>query len=261
MLLILSEGKFSMRIAGGLLGGLLTLALAQSALAGITVTSYSTVALTNAWAPVGGTQYFERQELLNVSPAVAQTSGDWVGTNTGGSTDTWHYVGASQATSTTSFDASSLTVTAAGSFAYEITTTAGFVDPRSASIFTPGAAANYRGFFEIDTTAEYSAAVQLNRNSGISLGSFEAGFIFNQFNFGTTPVLFQMSGTIGPGRYQVLGSTGAGAPNFPNGVNNFAAIGGFENLLFSVEVPEPTTLGLWIAMTLATMHGRGWRVR
>jgi len=119
---------------------------ASSALAGITVTSYQTLAGANAWAPLGGTQYVDQERAENVSPASVSAAGDWTGTNAGGTTPTWQFVGSAQAVSTTTFDANSLTVTSAGSFAYEITTSPGFVDPRSVSILSPGAGANYNGF-------------------------------------------------------------------------------------------------------------------
>ena len=207
--------------------GLLVWALASPALAGITVTDYRTVALTNAFAPLSQNQYFAQETLVNVSPALAEVSGDWMGTNAGGTTITWHFVGSSRATSTTAVDADSYTVTAAGSFAYEINTTADFIDPRSSSIYAPGGAANYRGFFELDGPATYTVSVQLNQDSGVSLGSFETGFIFDHFNAGNIPVLFQMTGTIPAGRYQILATTGLGTPLFPNGVNHFDASGGF----------------------------------
>jgi hypothetical protein len=43
--------------------------------------------------------------------------------------------------STTASDGDSLTITAAGSFAYALDTTADFVDPSSSTIYGPGAAA------------------------------------------------------------------------------------------------------------------------
>jgi hypothetical protein len=232
------------------------LAVASPALAGITVTSYSTVALTNAWAPVGGTLYFEREELLNVSPAFAQTSGDWMGRNAGGSTNTWHYVGSAQVTSTTTFDANSLIVTAAGSFGYDITTTADFRDPRSASVFTPGATANYEGFFTTDVPVTYSISVELQQWGKVFFGSFATGFIFNEVNPSTTPRLVQRSGTVAPGQYQLGASAGLGAPNLSNGVNHYMASGSFANLTFTVQVPEPNSFGSVITMVLMTLRRR-----
>src|SRR5690242_9098083 len=82
--------------------------------AGITVTSFTTTAETNAYAPFSKAQYYDEQPLANVSPAVADVSADWTGTNVGGTTPTWHWVGASHTESSTSFDANVLTVTGAG---------------------------------------------------------------------------------------------------------------------------------------------------
>jgi hypothetical protein len=230
-----------MRTIGTGIVVLLTGALSP-ALAGITVTSYQTVALTNAFAPLSQSQYFAQETLVNVSPALAQVSGDWTGTNAGGSTNTWHWVGSSQASSTTAFDANSYTVTAAGSFAYELDTTAEFIDPRSSNIYTPGGAADYQGFFTLDTAAEYTITVELTARSRVLLGSVEAGFIFNASNHGTTPQLFQRSGTIPAGHYEIRANSSLAAPLFPNGVNHFEASGGFADLIFNVQVPEPAEI-------------------
>ena len=190
------------------------MALAVPARAGITVTSYSTVALTNGFAPVSGSDYFARQELLNVSPATAEVSGDWMGPNADGTPDTWHFVGSSSVSSTTTFDTSSFRATASGSFAYESTTTADFVGPRSASIFTPGGAANYVATFHTDVAYSYSVTAQLNQLSVVRLGT-PSGFIFNEFNLGTVPTFVNLSGTLLPGQYMLVISTGLGASNFP----------------------------------------------
>ena len=54
-------------IARGL-AGLIVCALASPALAGITVTSYQTVALSNGFAPTSQTKYFAQETLTDVSP-------------------------------------------------------------------------------------------------------------------------------------------------------------------------------------------------
>jgi hypothetical protein len=223
-------------------------ALASPALAGITVTSYQTLALTNAFAPLSQTEYFAQQTLANVSPALAEVSGDWMGTNAGGSSNTWHFVGSSRATSTSAFDADSYTVTAAASFTYELNTTAEFIDPRSSGIYTPGGGANYDGFFVTDITTTYAISVELRQWSKVFFGSFEAGFIFNEINHSPTPRFVQLSGSIPPGHYQIGASAGLAAPNFPNGVNHFTANGSFVDMTFTVQVPEPNTLGVLIAI-------------
>jgi len=87
---------------------LLVSELVSPALAGITVMEYRTVALTNAFARLSQTQYFEQETIVNVSPALAEVSGDWMGTNAGGSTNTWHWTGFARAASNTVFDADSL---------------------------------------------------------------------------------------------------------------------------------------------------------
>jgi hypothetical protein len=218
---------------------------APPALAGITVASYSTTAGVNAWAPVGGTDYIEIESLENISPAAADASADWTGTNVGGSTTTWRFVGTAQATSNTTFDSNSLTVTGAGSFAYDITATADFINPSSASIFSPGAGANYEGFFNTDVPLTYSISGQLNLRGRVRLNSLSGLVVFDQRNSTSTPLVVNFAGTISPGDYQVRFTTGLGAPNLPNGVNHFEASGSYENVTFTVQVPESNHFGIW----------------
>jgi hypothetical protein len=236
---------------------LVVVALASPALAGITVTSYQTVGQVNGYAPTSQTKFFEQQTLTNISPAHAEVSGDWMGTNAGGSTITWHYVGSAQTTSTTSFDSDSLTVTAAGSFAYTVDTTAEFVDPGSSTIFRPGAAANYEALFNTDVPTTYTISAQLNLRGRVRLSSFEHGVEFDRFNPSPTPIIVNLGGTIAPGRYHILVTASLGAPNLPNGVNHFSASGSYENVVFTVRVPEPSALGAVIAIIALTVGGRG----
>src|SRR5215213_9603964 len=103
------------------LPGLAAIVLVTSAMpaqAGITVTSYSASALTNGFAPSFQGPYYEQQTLTSVSPVIAEVSGDWLGPNEDGTPNTWHWVGSSRSSSATTFDASSYTVTAGGSFEY-----------------------------------------------------------------------------------------------------------------------------------------------
>src|SRR5438045_2125543 len=83
-------------------------AAGSPAVARITVTSYTTAAGTNAYAPLSQDQYFDQKTLTNVSPAVADVSDDWTGTNIGGSTSTWHWIGSTQTSSVTTFTANTL---------------------------------------------------------------------------------------------------------------------------------------------------------
>ena len=231
-----------MRNISKVVAGLLVVAaLASPTLAGITVTSYQTVALTNAYAPLSQAQYFERQALTNVSPAVAEVSGDWMGTNAGGSTITWHWVGSAQAATSTQFDTANLTVTGSGSFAHELTTTAEFVDPRSSTIYAPSSAALYECTFTLDEAASYAIVAQLNQWSQVRLNTSLGTDVFNYTNVTPNPTPVDLSGMIGAGQYRMLVATGVGAPNFPNGANHYARSGSFENLMFIVEVPEPSS--------------------
>ena len=220
-------------------------ALASPALGGLVVTSYRTVAQTNGFAPVSQAQYFAEQRLENVSPALAEVSGDWTGPNADGTPDTWHFVGSSRATSTTTITPDNYTVEAAASFAYVINTTSAFVDPRSTSIFGPGGAASYNGFFEADVPLSYTIAAQLNQRGRVRLSQIGVGGgeIFDENNVDVTPRLLHFSGTIQPGQYRFLATTGLGAMNLSNGINAYARSGSFESLVFSVRVPEPNMIG------------------
>jgi hypothetical protein len=233
---------------------------ASSALAGITVTSYSTLAGANAWAPVGGTQYIDQETAENVSPATVSAAGDWTGTNTAGTTPTWHFVGSAQAASTPVFDANLLTVTGAGSFAYQIDTTADFIDPRSSSIFSPGAGVNYNGFFTTDAPVTYAMTGQLNENGRVQLNSIGGGVgvVFNQSNPTPNPAVLNLTGTLPLGQYRVLIAAGLGASNLPNGVNNYARSGSFEDRVFTVQVPEPgiSAIGMTTILIATTRRNR-----
>lgn len=245
-----------MRTMSKALVGLLAWALVSPALAGITVTSYQTVAQVNGYAPVSQTQYFEQQTLTNVSPAMAQVSGDWMGPNAGGKTPTWHYVGSAQAMSTTAFDANSLTITAAGSFAYTVDTTADFVDPGGVTIYRPGAAAEYNGFFNTDEPVTYAITAQLNQWGRVRLNSLDGSVVFDQSNHTMIPMTVSLSGTIPPRQYRVLFTTGLGAPNLPNGANHFEASGSYEDVVFSVQVPEANSFVLAISIIGAILRRR-----
>jgi hypothetical protein len=238
------------------LAGLLVATLAAPLTAGIRVTSYSTTALTNGFAPSLQGPYFAQQTLDNVTPALAQVSGDWTGPNADGTPDTWHFVGTSQASSTTTFDANSYTVTAAGSFQYRLDTTGDFIDPSSSSIFGPGGAANYDALFDTDLLTTYSVSAQLNQRGRLRLTSFSGLVVFDQSNPTVNPILVNLLGTMPPGRYNFQATTGVGAPNFPNGINHFEAGGSYENVVFTVRVPEPCPLGAGVAIVLGLMPRR-----
>lgn len=217
---------------------------AEHASGGLVVTSYRTLASTNGYAPTNQTQYFSEQRLENISSALAEVSGDWTGPNSNGTPNTWHFVGSSRASSTTTITPDSYTVEAAASFEYLIETTSAFVDPRSISIFGPGGTAQYRGFFETDIPLLYSITAQLNQRGRVRLSSFAGAEIFDVSNSAIAPQLLNLSGLVPPGQYQFLAAAGVGAANLPNGINHYERSGSFENLVFTVSVPEPRTLGI-----------------
>jgi len=218
--------------------------------AGITVTSYRTTAGTNAFAPVGGSQYIDQQILTNVSPAHASGSGDWVGPNAGGSANTWHWIGAAQLSMSTTFDSSMLSITGAGNFAHELTTTSEFVDPRSASVFSPGSGADYQCAVSVDTSAAYTITVLLGQWGKVSLSSSQTGFIFNETNFAASPRLVQFSGTIPPGNFAVRANAGLAIENLSPGLHHVEYSGGFDNLDFVLQVPEPGVTGFLLTMSV-----------
>ena len=193
-----------------------------------------------------------------MSPATADVSDDWSGTNAGGSTNTWRMVAAAHIGTTTNANASNLTITGSGSFSYEITTVAGFVDPsRTTTLYGPGAAGAYECDFSIDAPATYAIAAKLNQYSVIQFGSVSSGDIVYQFNFGATPHPFSFSGNIQPGQYFVRANAGLGGPTPLNdGINDVTRSGSFDNFSFSVLVPEPSNalLSSWAAWLV--MHRR-----
>lgn len=94
-------------------------------------------------------------------------------------------------------------------------TTAGFVDPGGVTIYRPGAAANYEGFFVTDVPVTYALTGLLNQWGRVRLSSFEWGVQFDRTNFTSTPTSVNLSGTLLPGRYDLLIAAGLGAPNLP----------------------------------------------
>ena len=224
-------------ISLGILGAI------ASARASITVTSYQTIALTNAYAPLDQSAYFDRQALTNTSPAVADVSDDWMGTNIGGTEPTWHWIGSAHTSTMTSLSANSLTISGTGSFSYDLTTTTGFVDPTQVTtVYGPAGGAGYESFFEINAPATYSVSVQLDQLSSITLASFENGIFFQRSNPSSLPVFVNLNGMIPLGHYDLRVGTGLGAPNLPNGINHYVASGSFSDFTFSVQLPEPGSL-------------------
>ena len=240
-----------------LIAALLIWTFAPFARAGITVTSYETLAETNGFAPSLMGPYFAQQTLENVTPALAQVSGDWTGPNADGTPDTWHFVGTAQSNSATTFDSNRYTVTGAGSFEYELDTTADFVDPSSVNIFGPGGVANYNGFFKTDAFTTYAISAQLTQRSRVRFNSLSGLVVFDQSNHTSVPMLVNLTGVIPPGRYQVLFTTSFGTPNLPNGVIHARASGSFDNLTFVVQVPEPRALAVMISIIGTCLRRRG----
>jgi len=232
------------------------LAGASTALAGITVTSYKTLARVNGYAPVSQTEFFEEQTFDNASPAAASVSGDWMGTNAGGSTSTWHFVGSAQASTATSFDQVSMRVTASAAFAYNVETTAAFVDPGGVNTFRPGAAANYDAFFAVDAPTDFVVSGALNQWSQVRPSTSSGVTVFNYVNITPAPLAIGASATIPAGSYRILMATGVGAPNFPDGVNTYSRSGGFDNVVFAGQVPEPNLLFIAIFVAGAALPRR-----
>ena len=244
-----------MRVGVWFFAGLILCTAAAPALGGITVTSYTTTAETNAYAPVSKAQYFDQQTLTNVSPAVANVSDDWTGTNVGGTTTTWHWIGASHTETTTTFDASTLAVTGTGSFSYDMTTTSDFVDPiRSGGVYTPTAFAEYECHFTLDVPATYHATGALNGFGIIGFGSSEFGDVFR---LGSNSGSFDRTGTIPAGHYGISLNTGNSMGQLPSAPNHRALSGMFTVPDFTITVPEPAALPALISvLTLGPLSRR-----
>ena len=228
---------------------LMSAALGTPALGGIVVTQSRTTAVTLGYAPFSQTEFYAKQELIDISPAHAQVSGDWWGPNAGGTTPTWHWVGAAEVSSTTTFDYSRLSVTGSGSFSHELTTTAGFIYPGPFT-YTPSSTADNSCFFTLTEPAFYSVSVELGRYGVAHLGSVDFGTIFDRVNFTTTPVQFEQAGTLAPGRYRIQAGTGVAIGNLPNGVNHYSRAGYFSDFRFAVQVPEPNAILLALFLYL-----------
>jgi hypothetical protein len=233
--------------------------LASLARAGVSVSSYDSQAQANAYAPLDKSAYFATDDHPNVSPAAANVSGNWSGTNIGGSTNTWHMVTSANISTTTASTPSSLTITGGGGFSYDITTVTGFVDPTSVTtLYSPGAAGDYQCYFNTDTPTNYVVSAQLSGYSLIQFFSVTNGTLFlNRIDSGGSPILLNASGTIPAGQYGIRANASLGGPNLPVGINHFAASGSFNNFAFSVQTPEPTTSGVLIL--LAVIAARQFR--
>jgi hypothetical protein len=208
----------------------------------VTVSSYDTQAQANSYAPLDKSAYYTDHSQHNASPASGDVNEDWSGTNVGGSENTWRMTASVHASSTTIFDSNSLTITGAGSFAYNITTTAGFSEPlQHATLFTPGASAGFGAVFTIDRPATYTLSVVLSGISGISFASFTDGYLLNQTHLGSIAKLVTMNGTLQPGQYQIgVGGNAHGPSGLPDGVNAVTKSGAFDSFTFNAQVPEPT---------------------
>src|SRR5262249_50770986 len=158
---------------------------------------------------------FQQQILSNVSPAVADAAGDWMGTNFGGTVPTWHWIGSAHASTTTSFSANRLDIAGEGSFSWDITTTPDFFDPGlGVSLYEPGSAANELCHFLLEAPASYSVSVQLNHWSSVSLRSTAGGQILSRVNTGSQPILLTSNGMLPTGDYQIVISTGLAGLGF-----------------------------------------------
>lgn len=238
------------------LGAALVLTAAAPAVGGLVVTSYRTVAQTNGYAPVSQAQYFAEQRLENVSPAHAQVSGDWTGPNADGTPNTWHFVGTSRATSTTTITADSYTVEAAASFAYELNTTSAFIDPASVSVFAPGTVASYRGFFEANVPIEYTITARLHQRGRVTLISSNGIVIFTRTNSDVLPEFINVGGTLPPGSFNILATAGSGVPNLSSGVHHRIGSGSFEDFVFTARIPEPGSLAFGTVLVILAKRRR-----
>lgn len=229
-----------------------------SASAGIVISDYSTSASTNAFAPLDRSMYFNEQLVQNTSPAGAAASGDWNGTNIGGSTNTWHWIGSSHIDTVTTLDNESLTITAAGSFNWDISTTSDFYSPnRVETLFGPGSAAGYSCSFILDAPAIYTVKTQLNRYSYIKLSSVSDGqVVVTTLNISTIPVQVDTAGMLPAGEYLMTAGTNRFGLGFIEGANHEVRTGSFTNFLFTVQAPEPSFLAFGVMGAIACRRRR-----
>jgi hypothetical protein len=215
--------------------------------AGVSVSSYDTQVQANAYAPVDQSAYYADNSKHNTSPASGDINADWSGTNVGGSDTTWHMTALVHTESTTTFGPSFLSITGAGSFSYNITTTAGFSEPlQHATLFVPGANSGVGSVFSIDQPEVYSISVTLGRDSDVLLSS-PSGIVFDQGNSSSIPKVVATTGMIGPGQYQIGAGTNQHGPSgLPNGVNHVSVNGSFSNFTFTLQVPEPAGMFVFI---------------
>ena len=232
-----------------LLVGLVVLyGFASAAMAGITVSSIDAQSQANAYAPLDKSQYFATDDKPNISPATADVSVDWTGANVGGTDPTWRWVASADTSSATTTTGDSLTMTGAGSFNYDLTTTAAFVDPTSVTtLYAPHAGSELSCTFAVNAAAHYSLRAVLNRLSGVFFASVTTGnTIFLSTNLGTEPDFATAEGNIPPGQYSIAASANFGPPNLPPGINHSLDGGNFSDFLFTVQVPEPVSAGTYM---------------
>jgi hypothetical protein len=246
----------------GFIAVMLVMGTAFPARGGITVTSYDTQAQANAYAPLDQSSFYAQDDHPNASPAVGDVSGNWTGTNVGGSTPTWNMIASAHIDTVTTATPNSLTIADSGSYSYEIKTFAGFVDPsRSVTLYGPGAGADYQCVFTIDSPASYSISGQLNHNGSFIFGSSSAGTLVDSENPGAAPKTISLSGTIPPGQYGIDANASNGGPTpLPDGINDVTRAGGFGNLTFSLQVPEPNFRAASLLALVALLCSRVARV-
>jgi hypothetical protein len=211
--------------------------------AGISVSSYDTSAQTNAYAPLDKSSYFTSLEKPNTTPATVDVEEDWSGTNAGGIAETWRWIGAAHANSMTNISANALTISGAGSFSYDLSTNSDFTDPTQVStLFSPLASSGYLCHFSTNVPTAYSLSVQLQGHSGVQLFSLKDGtFVVNETHFGGLPTMVAASGVLPAGDFVVSPAANLAAPILPSGMNHVTGSGSYNDLLFSLNIPEPRT--------------------
>jgi hypothetical protein len=222
------------------LAGAVVLGWLMPVRAGITVSRSDTIAQTNAYAPLDKSAYYAIDKKSFTSPATADVSQDWSGTNVGGLTNTWRMITSAHLATTALITQTSMMVSGSGAFNGDISTTEDFVDPTSvATLFAPKSAAGYNGFFTIDAPANYTLSGILGRDGGVSFTSIQNGVIYQKTYVGGLTFNVDQSGVIPPGDYQITASVGLGFSNFFPGINHEAESGSFDNFSFILQVPEP----------------------
>lgn len=234
----------------------LLLGVCSAAIADITVSDYRATASTNAFAPLDRSQYFDEDIIDNISPSIANASGDWTGTNVGGSAQTWHWIGIAKTDVLLNLSPMSLFVSGSGQFSHTIGTTPDFVGPSSQVItYAPSSNSAYVMQFTTEEEGSFSIDATLSRWTYVTLYSHTSqNDVYSKVNTSISPFVVDTSGVLPIGTYTLEIATNFGGTT-NQGASNRTDTGSFTNFLFTVQVPEPAFGGALAFVALFLRRG------